>query len=75
MILETAKAAAAKTKIMYRAFLSNAQLRGYLSVLIENNLLEYLEVTQTFKTTAKGVTFLKMHSKIGELLQTKTREG
>lgn len=75
MILEAAKAAAAKTKIMYRGFLSIAQLRGYLSVLTENHLLEYLEGTLTFKTTAKGVTFLKMHSKIGELLQTKAREG
>ena len=32
-----------KTKIMYFAFLSYNQLKEYLSVLVENNLIEYLE--------------------------------
>ena len=70
MILESANGSATKTKIMYKAFLSYAQLREYLSVLIENNLLEYLEGTQTYKTTEKGLNLLKMHNEIGELLQT-----
>ena len=70
MILEAANGGATKTKIMYKAFLSYAQLREYLSVLIENNLLEYLDGTQTYKTTEKGLNFLKMHSEIGELLLT-----
>jgi len=38
--------------------------------LIENNLLEYLDGTQTYKTTEKGLNFLKMNNEIGELLQT-----
>jgi predicted transcriptional regulator len=67
MILEAANGGATKTKIMYKAFLSYAQLREYLSVLIENHLL-YLEETQTYKTTEKGLNFLKMHNEIGELL-------
>ncbi|HEX2304921.1 MAG TPA: winged helix-turn-helix domain-containing protein, partial [Nitrososphaeraceae archaeon] len=50
MILEAANGGATKTRIMYKAFLSYAQLREYLSVLIENNLLEYLEGMQTYKT-------------------------
>ena len=65
MILEAANGGATKTKIMYKAFLSYAQLREYLAVLIENGLLEYMEGTQTYKTTAKGLNFLKMHSEIG----------
>ena len=75
MILEAANGGATKTKIMYKAFLSYAQLREYLSVLIENNLLEYSEGMQTYKTTEKGLTLLKMHNEIGELLQTPTRES
>ena len=75
MILEAANGGATKTKIMYKAFLSYAQLREYLSVLIENNLLEYLEGTQTYKTTEKGFNLLKMHNEIGELLQTPIRES
>jgi predicted transcriptional regulator len=74
MILEAANGGATKTKIMYKAFLSYAQLREYLSVLIENNLLEYLEGSQTYKTTEKGLNFLKMHNEIGELLQTSIKE-
>ncbi len=71
-ILEAANGRATKTKIMYSAFLSYAQLKEYLSVLIENNLLEYIEGTQTYKTTEKGLNFLKMNNEIGELLQTTT---
>jgi predicted transcriptional regulator len=75
MILEAANGGATKTRIMYKAFLSYAQLREYLSVLIENNLLEYLEGMQTYKTTEKGFNLLKMHNEIGELLQTPIRES
>ena len=74
MILEAANGGATKTRIMYKAFLSYAQLREYLSVLIENNLLEYLEGSQNYKTTEKGLNFLKMHNEIGELLQTSAKE-
>ena len=56
---------------MYKAFLSYAQLREYLSVLIENNLLEYLEGRHSYKTTEKGLNLLRMHNEIGELLQTR----
>lgn len=75
MILEAANGGATKTKIMYKAFLSYAQLREYLSVLIENNLLEYLEGSQSYKTTEKGLNLLKMHNEIAELLQTPMRES
>jgi predicted transcriptional regulator len=71
-ILDAANGRATKTKIMYKAFLSYVQLKEYLSVLIENNLLEYIEGAQTYKTTEKGFNFLKMNNEIGELLQTTT---
>jgi len=71
-ILDAAnKGGATKTKIMYAAFLSYAQLKEYLSVLIENNLLEYSNGTQ-FKTTEKGLNYLKMYREIGELFQQQT---
>jgi len=73
MILDTANEKATKTKIMYKAYLSYAQLKEYLSVLIENNLIEYLEETQTYKTTEKGLNLLKMHNAIGELLHTRIK--
>jgi len=74
-ILDAANGGASKTKIMYTAFLSYNQLKEYLSVLIENNLIEYRDGTQTFKTTEKGLFFLKTHNEIGELLQQTTIEN
>ena len=71
-ILESANGGVTKTKIMYKAFLSYAQLKEYLSVLIENNILEYLEGTKTYKTTEKGLNYLKMHNAIEELLKVTT---
>jgi predicted transcriptional regulator len=68
-ILDAANGGATKTKIMYIAFLSYNQLKDYLSMLMENNLLEYLEGTKTFKTTEKGLNLLKMHNEMAELLQ------
>ena len=70
MILDTANGGATKTKMMYNAFLSYNQLREYLSVLIENNLIEYLGGTHKFKTTEKGLNLLKMHNEMAELLHT-----
>ncbi|HEY6659419.1 MAG TPA: winged helix-turn-helix domain-containing protein [Nitrososphaeraceae archaeon] len=74
-ILDAANGGTTKTKIMYIAFLSYNQLNEYLSILIENNLIEYLDGTKTFKTTEKGLNFLKMHNEIGELLQQTTMDN
>jgi predicted transcriptional regulator len=71
MILDAANGGGGetKTRIMYFAFLSYNQVKEYLSVLIENNLIEYLVGTHEFKTTQKGLNLLKVHNEMGELLQ------
>jgi predicted transcriptional regulator len=69
-ILDAANGGISKTKIMYTAFLSYGQLKEYLSILIENNLIEYVDGDNKFKTTEKGLNFLKMHNQIEELLLT-----
>ena len=69
-ILEAANGGTTKTKIMYKAYLSYNQLREYLSILIENSLIEYLDGDNKFKTTEKGLNLLKMHNEMAELLQT-----
>ena len=75
MILDAANGGETKTKIMYKAYLSYHQLKEYLSVLIENNLLEYSDRNQTFKTTEKGLFFLKMHDAIEELLPSRIKNN
>ena len=75
MILDAANGGTTKTKIMYFAFLSYDQLNEYLSILIENNLVEYLDGTHTFKTTEKGLNYLNVYNEIRKLLpQTTTIE-
>ncbi|HXG07656.1 MAG TPA: winged helix-turn-helix domain-containing protein [Nitrososphaera sp.] len=73
-ILEAANGGSTKTKIMYKAYLSYAQLKEYLLMLVENGLLEFDKGTQTYKTTSKGNHFLKTYSQIGALIIQDTGE-
>ena len=55
-----------KTKIMYMAMLSYAQLKEYLSLLAESGLLDYdSKEAGTYKITEKGMNFLKIYNGIG----------
>ncbi|MDP9288398.1 MAG: winged helix-turn-helix domain-containing protein [Thermoproteota archaeon] len=58
---------ATKTKLMYSAFISFNQLREYLSLLVENGLIQYEEGTHTYRTTEKGIRFLHIQNKIDEV--------
>lgn len=72
-ILEAANGGTTKTKIMYKAYLSYAQLKEYLSVLVENGLLEFEKGNQSYKTSTKGLLFLKTYSQIGGLVLTDSK--
>ena len=56
-----------RTKIMYKAFLSYAQLKEYLAILTHSGLLSFDVGTQTFKTTEKGLRFLKAYGQLDQL--------
>ena len=58
-----------KTKIMYNAFLSYAQLKEYLTILTDNGLLSYDLDTRTFKTTEKGHRFVQVHNEVGNVMK------
>ena len=66
-ILEAANGGATKTKIMYKAFLSYAQLKEYLNFLSANGLIDYDSATQTFRTSEKGHRFLKLYGQMDNL--------
>lgn len=57
-----------KTEIMYKAFLSYVQLKEYLVVLIESDLLHYVGETHTFKITENSLRFLEAYNQIGHVL-------
>ena len=58
-----------KYKIMYNAFLSYAQLEGYLTVLTDKDLLRYDLNSHTFKTTEKGRRFLETYNQMDDLIK------
>jgi predicted transcriptional regulator len=60
-----------KTKIMYKASLSHPQLEEYLVILTESELLSYDGQTRTFKTTEKGLRYLKAYDQIDHLMKEK----
>ena len=55
---------ATKTKLMYKAYLSFNQLKEYLTLLVENALIEYEEGMRTYRTTEKGIRLLKIQSEM-----------
>ena len=68
-ILEAASGGITKTKIMYKAFLSYAQLKEYLIMLEENGLLAYDNGEQIYRTTAKGLHFLKITNSLQNMME------
>lgn len=69
LMLEAANGGGAtKTKIMYKVFLSFAQLREYLTMLQDNGLIEYEGGRQTYRTTEKGMKLLEIYEKMHELV-------
>jgi predicted transcriptional regulator len=74
-ILEAANGGGAtKTRIMYKAFLSYAQLKEYLTILLENGLLEYEGRRQLYRTTEKGMRFLQKYIKVQEMMPLESAE-
>ncbi len=66
-ILKAARSGTTKTRIMYIAFLSYAQLTSYLKLLSENKMISYDEGTQIYRTTEKGLKFLDMADEISDM--------
>jgi predicted transcriptional regulator len=68
-ILESAASGTTRTKIMYKAYLSYAQLKEYLPVLEENGLLAYDKGEKIYRTTQKGLHFLNITNSLQDMMQ------
>jgi predicted transcriptional regulator len=68
MILQAATSGATKTRIMYSAYLSYAQVKEYLSFLIERNLIVYEEGTQLYKLSDRGLQLLRAYEGISDMI-------
>ena len=57
-----------KVKIMYKAFLSYKQVKEYVALLTENDLLRYDSITHTYKTTEKGLRLLQFYNQLDDII-------
>ena len=56
-------------KILYRAYLSYEHLKKYLTLLQENELINYHEQEgKVYRTTEKGLHFLDLYAKLNEVV-------
>ena len=62
-----------KTKIMYGAFLSHQQLKEYLSLLLDRELIQFSKQGQTYRTTDKGLHFLQIYTTLNDMIDKKGR--
>jgi predicted transcriptional regulator len=73
-ILDTANGGITKTKLMYKVFLSHDQLKEYLAVLTQSDLLRFDFVSRTFMATEKGLRFLYLYNQIDQLMKEKQQQ-
>jgi predicted transcriptional regulator len=68
MILQAANKGATKTRIMYGAYLSYAQVQEYLAFLQQKELLGYEQGTHLYKLTEKGLHYLHAFDQINDII-------
>ena len=62
------------TEIQFKTYLSYNLLKEYIIMLLEKDLLEYLEGERSFKTTPKGIQLLHVCNDMEELMVAKISE-
>ena len=70
-VINESDAGAAPTSIMYKAFLSHAQLKEYLSFLLDNGIIEEIphgNEKLVYKVTEKGIRLMQISKEIESLV-------
>jgi|ERR687886_392646 predicted transcriptional regulator len=57
-----------KTQITCKAFVNYEQLKEYLATLLDSELIECDPKNSLYRTTEKGLRFLKMHTQMSEIM-------
>jgi predicted transcriptional regulator len=68
MILQAATIGATKTRIMYSAYLSYAQVKEYLGFLLQRDLIRYEEGSGLYKLSERGMRVLEAYEGISEMI-------
>ena len=68
LLLRAANQGASKTKLMYSAYLSYAQVKEYLSFLLERDLIRYEEGSGLYKLSERGMKLLEAYEGISKMI-------
>jgi predicted transcriptional regulator len=60
-----------QTAIMHKALLRYSELKEYLKVLSESNLITYDSASRKFKITEKGCRLLELYNKVRSVIKEK----
>jgi predicted transcriptional regulator len=74
MILQAAMNGATKTRLMYSAYLSYAQVQEYLEYLTDRRLVNFEEGSHAYTLTEQGLHFLKVYDEISAIVSLKDGE-
>ena len=66
--------AVSKLKTMYNGFLPNDVLAEHLSLILENELLEYRKYERRYRITEKGLRFLLNYSELRQMISSKQED-
>jgi predicted transcriptional regulator len=75
MILQAAMNGATKTRLMYSAYLSYAQVQEYLGFLTDRKLISFEDGSQEYKLTEQGLRFLRVYDEISEIVSLNNNKG
>jgi predicted transcriptional regulator len=75
MILKASMNGATKTRLMYGAYLSYAQIQEYLRYLTERQLISFEPGTRAYALTEQGLRFLRVYDEISEITGTVPLKG
>jgi predicted transcriptional regulator len=67
VILQASANGATKTRLMYGAYLSYAQIKEYLEYLTERQMIAFEAGTRAYTLTDLGLRFLKAYHEISEI--------
>jgi len=72
-ILAVSNGGATITQIMFKAYMSHGQAKGYIGELLESGFLEFDPTERKYRTASKGLEYLQAAEKISEMLSISTK--
>jgi predicted transcriptional regulator len=67
-LLNAARSGATRTEMIYGVMITYGQLKEYLQMLTDNNLIRYDKAGQRFITTHKGYQFMETYEDLSKLI-------